>query len=97
MSWPLVHTAFALQYDGSFYASSDPRGDRSLKLPRGHLPVYMGFLNFSLVVGMISQTSDVAVTTTAMRRLISLHAMIAFFFNTALPALTIYTAGSILD
>jgi hypothetical protein len=39
VSWPLVHTAFALQYDGSFYASSDPRGDGSLKLPRGHLPV----------------------------------------------------------
>jgi uncharacterized membrane protein len=52
VSWPLVHTAFALQYDGSFYAPSYPRGDGSLKLPRGHLPVYMGFLNFSLVVGM---------------------------------------------
>jgi uncharacterized membrane protein len=31
-----------------------------------------------------------------MHRLISFHAMIAFF-NTALPALTINTAGSILD
>ena len=97
VSWLLVHTAFASHYASQFYASQTPEGSGALEFPRGRPPVYMDFLYFALVVGMTSQTSDVAVTTTAMRRLVSFHSMIAFFFNTALLALTINLAGSILD
>ena len=97
VSWLLTHTAFASHYASNFYAASDPRGNGSLEFPHARPPVHMDFLYFALVVGMTSQTSDVAVTTTAMRRLVSFHSMIAFFFNTALLALTINIAGSILD
>ena len=57
----------------------------------------MDFLCFALVVGMTSQTSDVAVTTTPLLRLVSFRTMTAFFFSTALLALTINIAGSIID
>ena len=97
VSWLLVHTAFALHYASVVYETDRPEGTQALEFPRGLPPVYVDFLYFAFVVGMTAQTSDVAVTTTAMRRLVTIHAMIGFFFNTALLALTINIAGSILD
>jgi uncharacterized membrane protein len=96
VSWLLVHTAFALHYASLFYERDRPEEKRPLDFPRRQPPVYMDFLYFAFVVGMTSQTSDVAVRTTAMRRLVTIHAMMGFFFNTALLALTINIAGSIL-
>ena len=97
VSWLLVHTAFALHYASDFYASPSPHGTGALQFLPDHPPVYMDFLYFALVVGMTSQTSDVAVTTTSMRRLVAFHSLISFFFNTALLALTINIASSIVD
>ena len=97
VSWLLVHTAFALHYAGVFYESTSPSGTGALEFPGRRLPLYMDFLYFATVVGMTSQTSDVLIRTTRMRRLVTIHAMIAFFFNTTLLALTINIAASILD
>jgi uncharacterized membrane protein len=46
---------------------------------------------------MTSQTADVAIATTRMRRLVMAHGMIAFVFNTTLLALTINIAASLLN
>ena len=97
VSWLLVHTAFALHYASDYYASLSLERAYALEFPRQQAPVYMDFLYFSLVVGMTSQTSDVAITTTPMRRLVMTHAMISFLFNTTLLALAVNIAASILD
>ncbi len=97
ISWLLVHTAFALHYAGAFYESTSPNGTGALEFPRHRLPVYMDFFYFAMVVAMTSQTSDVVITSTRMRRLVTIHAMISFFFNTTLLALTVNIAASILD
>lgn len=95
-SWLLVHTAFALHYAHAYYASAAKDGDAPLAFPRQDAPGYVDFLYFSMVIGMTSQTADVALASTRMRRLVMAHGMIAFVFNTALLALTINVAASLL-
>ena len=95
-SWLLVHTSFALHYAHAYYVSLGENGAAPLEFPRQDAPVYMDFLYFSMVIGMTSQTADVAITTTRMRRLVMVHGMIAFVFNTSLLALTINVAASLL-
>lgn len=95
-SWLLVHTAFALHYAHAYYVSQGKAGAAPLEFPSQKMPSYMDFLYFSMVVGMTSQTADVAIANTQMRRLVMVHGMIAFAFNTTLLALTINIAASLL-
>ena len=95
-SWLLVHTAFALHYAHAYYAAPAKDGDAPLVFPRQDAPGYVDFLYFSMVIGMTSQTADVALASTRMRRLVMAHGIIAFVFNTALLALTINVAASLL-
>ena len=44
------------------------------------------FLYFAFVTGMTAQTSDVAITSTAMRKFNLIHGIVSFFFNTVLVA-----------
>jgi uncharacterized membrane protein len=96
-SWLLVHTSFALHYAHAYYGSLGRNGAAPLEFARQDAPVYMDFLYFSTVIGMTSQTADVAIATTRMRRLVMAHGMIAFVFNTTLLALTINIAASLLN
>jgi len=47
------------------------------------------------VIGMTAQTSDVGVTTTAMRKVTLLHSIVSFFFNTVLVAAAVNAAVSL--
>ncbi len=56
----------------------------------------MDFLYFAVVIGMTSQTSDVSISSSALRRLVLIHGVIAFFFNTTLLAITINIAAGLV-
>src|ERR1043166_332395 len=94
LSWTLVHVIFALHYAHEFYAAK-PRGG-GLKFPGDEDPDYWDFLYFSLVIGMTSQVSDVAVTGRTIRRTVAAHGVVSFLFNAALIALTVNIAASAL-
>jgi uncharacterized membrane protein len=94
LSWTFVHVIFALHYAHEFYAAK-PRGG-GLTFPGGEDPDYWDFLYFSLVIGMTSQVSDVAVTGRTIRRTVAAHGVVSFLFNTALIALTVNIAASAL-
>ncbi len=95
-SWLLVHTSFALHYAHAYYGTHGKDEADPLEFPGMEPPVYMDFLYFALVIGMTSQTADVAIASTRMRRLAMAQGMIAFAFNTTLLALTINIAASLL-
>jgi uncharacterized membrane protein len=98
LSWTLTQVVFTLHYAHEYYRSSggpdDPaegldfRGDRN--------PDYWDFFYFATSFGAASQTSDVSILTKPLRRLATLHAIISFFFNTAVLALTINLAASLI-
>jgi uncharacterized membrane protein len=94
LSWAFVHVIFALHYAHEFYAAK-PRGG-GLTFPGGEEPDYWDFLYFSLVIGMTSQVSDVAVTGRTIRRTVAAHGVVSFLFNAALIALTVNIAASAL-
>lgn len=96
VSWLLVHTSFALHYAHVYYVAQGHDHAAPLDFPNQETPCYLDFLYFSMVVGMTSQTADVALTSTRMRRLVMVHGAIAFVFNTTLLALTINVAASLL-
>lgn len=98
VSWVFVHTMFALHYAHDYYAGADDR--RGLAFPtdagRESKPDYWDFLYFSFTMGAASQTSDVAVTATRMRRVVLAHTILSFLFNTTVLALAINVGASLL-
>jgi uncharacterized membrane protein len=96
LSWVAVHTGFALHYAHEFYRGDKPGG---LQFPSGdkddHAD-YWDFVYFSFVIGMTAQVSDVGITDKTIRRIATLHGIISFVFNTALLALMVNIAASVL-
>jgi uncharacterized membrane protein len=96
LSWLLVHIVFAFRYAHIYYLAQ--RGGRSkggLLFGEEGDPDYWDFVHFSLVIGATSQTADVAFSSREMRRLGTLHTLVAFGFNTAILATMINLAASL--
>jgi uncharacterized membrane protein len=93
LSWFVVQLIFALHYAHEYYL--DPDEDPAtaqqggLAFPGKQLPDYWDFLHFSVVIGVASQTADIAFTARPMRRIGTVHSLIAFSFNTLILALSI--------
>jgi uncharacterized membrane protein len=95
-SWGVTQVAFALHYAHYYYRpelGSDTGA--GLIFPGCDLPDYWDFLYFSTSIGATSQTSDTAIRSRGLRRLVTTHAVVAFFFNTAVLALTVNIAASL--
>ena len=99
-SWVFVHIIFTIYYAHEYHAEvkgrrAKPRG--GLKFAGDALPDYWDFLYFSLTVGMTAQTSDTAVESRRMRRLVIVHGLVSFVFTTAVIALTVNFAAQLLQ
>jgi uncharacterized membrane protein len=96
-SWFMVQLIFALHYAHEYYAPDDdtPRDAGGLLFPGGELPDYWDFLHFSVVIGVACQTADVSFTSKELRRIGTLHGVVAFTFNTVVLALTINLLASL--
>jgi uncharacterized membrane protein len=99
-SWALVHTVFGLRYAHIYYGDPDgPGGPKphagGLDFPGNREPDYMDFAYFSFVIGMTFQVSDVVITSRDFRKLVLLHGMLSFGFNTVILALTINTVSAL--
>jgi len=97
-AWLLLQTVFALHYAHIYYGLRDEEHEprRGLLFPGGNEPDYLDFLYFSLVIGMTSQVSDVAVANRHLRRLTLTHGVLSFAFNLVVLALAVNVfAGSL--
>ena len=89
-SWFLVQLIFALHYAHQYYSSDGKDGIAGgLVFPDDDTPDYWDFLYFAVVIGVASQTADVSFQTKSLRRVGTVHGVIAFTFNTVVLALTI--------
>ena len=61
----------------------------ALLFPGTANPDYGDFLYFSFTIAVASQTADIAFTSKGLRRLGTVHSLVAFAFNTVIVALTI--------
>lgn len=98
LSWLLIQTLFAFHYARIYYARNTPVGRHAggLKFPDDSDPDYLDFIYYSFVVGMTSQVSDVAVLSREMRRITTIHSVLAFVFNIAILAMSINILAGLL-
>ncbi|MEO8524999.1 MAG: DUF1345 domain-containing protein [Caldimonas sp.] len=92
--WLMLPLLFALTYASAYYRR-DP--DKGLDFPgasEGSEPDHTDFLYFSFTIAVTAQTSDVAVTTREMRRLVLFQSVVSFVFNTTILAFSINAAAS---
>lgn len=92
LSWAFIHTIFALHYAHEYYAEHGKRGG-GLIFPRDHEPDYWDFVYLSFSIGTATSVSDVEVTSKRIRRTVTLHGIVAFFFNVTVIALTVGLVG----
>ena len=91
-SWIIVHTIFTFRYAHLYYGNDEQDASKhaeGLSFPEDKKPDYLDFAYFSFVIGMTFQVSDVEVESKRFRRLVLMHGLISFIFNTFIVALTI--------
>ena len=98
LSWTVTQMAFTFHYAHEYYRpdEGEERVAEGLSFPGSSEPDYWDFFYFATSFGAASQTSDVAIHSKPLRRLSTLHAVISFFFNTAVLALAINIGASLI-
>ena len=78
LSWLVTQVVFTFHYAHEFYRPDDTAEKLAggLEFPHDSKPDYWDFFYFATSLGAASQTSDVAIRTKALRRLVTLHAVV---------------------
>ena len=97
-AWFFIHLTYAFHYAHEYFAEPGrPAAERGgLAFPGTEHPDYYDFLYFSYVIGVACQTADVNISSPAMRRVALVQCVLAFFFNSAVLALTINIAAGLI-
>jgi uncharacterized membrane protein len=93
LAWLFANTVYAFHYAHMVYSKPDV-GCVGLDFPRTPHPVYWDFVYFSFTCGMAFATSDVVITESHMRKVVTIHCLAAFAFNIGVIAFTINVLGS---
>ncbi|HJU07307.1 MAG TPA: DUF1345 domain-containing protein [Rhodanobacteraceae bacterium] len=88
LSWLFLNTIFALHYAHEYYGDFGQK-KAGLEFPGTDKPDYWDFLYFAFVIGMTFQVSDVQISQRDIRHVATAHALIAFFFNVIILALSV--------
>jgi len=86
LGWSTVHTLAAFRYAYLFY-SAKPIG--GVTFPGTKAPGILEFLYLSFGVGMTAQVADVVVIEPRIRRMVLVHSIASFFYNTVILALAV--------
>jgi uncharacterized membrane protein len=96
LSWLFVQIVFAMHYAHVYYLEEEegrPKG--GLEFGECGEPDYWDFVHFSIVLGATAQTADITFSSKQMRRIGTLHTLVAFGFNTAILATMINLAAGL--
>jgi len=94
LGWFAVNTMMAQHYAYEYYGAPEQKGKGrkdgdvagGFDFPSGKEPDGMSFLYQSYTIAMTAQVSDVGVTSRAMQRIVLIHSVFSFFFNTVIIA-----------
>ncbi len=87
LAWGVVHWGFAQWYFARHYATANP----PMEFPGTTTPHLVDFVYFSYTVGTTFAASDVSVLSRDVRWRVTLHGVVAFFFNSAIVVLALST------
>lgn len=94
LAWLFTNTVFTLHYAHEFYGEGAGK-HWGLDFPGTKEPDYWDFTYFAFCLGMTFQVSDVGISERAIRRVATAHALIAFFFDVVIIALTVNVVAGI--
>jgi uncharacterized membrane protein len=95
-SWLLVGVLFCIHYAHMYYRAGNSAPP--LRFPQEDLePDYWDFLYFSFTIAVALQTSDVAIASRPMRKLVLGQSVLAFFFNLLILGLSINIAAGLIN
>jgi uncharacterized membrane protein len=103
LSWNMIHTIFAIRYAHLYYnllfeeRMSEKVHKGGLIFPNDEPPDYFDFAYFSFVIGMTWQVSDVQITSRRIRRIVLMHALLSFVYNTVILALSINIISGLIQ
>lgn len=86
LSWTVVQTVFTLRYAHEYYG--DPEGGIDFGSEEGD-PDYLDFAYVAFTVGMTFQLSDTAVLHRQIRRTVTRHALLAYFYGAVILAVMV--------
>ena len=98
LSWFTVHTLFVLRYARLYYGDT-PGGIDFLPTddpPDVYRPDYMDFVYVAFTIGMTFQVSDTGIAATAIRRVVTRHALLSYVFATVIVGVAINVLGSLV-
>jgi len=101
-AWSFIHVTFAQHYAHEYFVErkseldTPPELRGGLVFPGTDNPEFGDFIYFAMVIGVASATADVNITSKPMRRVATVHCVLAFFFNTTVLALTINIGASLI-
>jgi uncharacterized membrane protein len=99
LSWLFVQIAFAMHYAHVYFLAEDSCAGHQGGLDFGYgaeEPDYWDFVHFAIVIGATAQTADIVFKSKEMRRIGTLHSVVAFGFNTAILATMINLAANFI-
>lgn len=102
-SWTLIHTLFSFRYAHKYYddvdrsSNDNDRAGEGLDFPNEKTPDFLDFIYFSFIIGMTFQVSDVQITSRDIRRLVLLHSLLSFVYNTVIVALSINIISGVIS
>ena len=96
LAWTFANLVYALHYAHLYYSGIDGGRDHAgLDFPGKHPePDYWDFIYFSFTLGVALQTSDVCITSSGIRRVVTVHCIGAFIYNLVVLALAVNVLAS---
>ena len=95
--WVLTHTAYTFSTHTGTTGTATRGWNGGLQFCGTEEPSDIDFAYFAFTIGMCFQVSDVVVLSTGMRREVLLHAVLSFVYNTAILALALNLAVSLMS
>ena len=92
LSWILLHTIFTVRYAHLYYGDNVNKPLKQcggIDFPHDDAPDFFDFAYFAFIVGMTFQVADTNINSKRIRRMVLMHAIISFCFNTIIVALSI--------
>ncbi len=97
LSWLFVQTVFAIHYAHVYYMAEEGSDQHKggLQFTDDEPPDYWDFIYFAFIIGASAQTADVSIASKELRRVGTVHSLLAFSFNTAILATMINLAANL--
>ena len=92
ISWLTVQTIFTLRYARLYYAGPN----EGIDFPGGKPPDYLDFAYLAFTIGMTFQVSDTSLSSRAIRRTATRHALLSYLFGTVIIGVTINVVGGLI-